>query len=1058
MVGAFDPTIIVDRFVGSQQSISGKAIFIPMLTTEIAVLLVADAHADQWMQLIRQADSSVRISCVPEIRAVPEKAASIDVGVLCLDGVVAARNSLSFIEETIARARLAANTPIIVLTGDAQIADRYRSHSAVSRVLLCRTAAEHAVCVAEFQTILIQARMQSQLQLFTAAVEGSSNGLVVVDMQRHDQPIVYANAAFTKLTGYRNDEVLGKNCRFLQGANTERATVDQLRKALDEVTEYTGEILNYRKDGTPFWNRIHVRPLRGSDGKAQYFVATSEDVSESKRIRERLRASEARLELAMAASELAMWDWNVATGEIYYNDQWQGLLELPAEELLLRESLAGRLALPEDDPSLLLDLEKHLHGETARFEREFDVRTSSGKAKSVLARANVVRRTAEGQALRVIGVWRDMSARKATLRTIEETHKRWERAVAGTSDGLFDWDLVTGYVWYAPRFREQLGYTEAEFNETFTAFQRVVHVEERVGVLTKIRNHLEQRAPLDIRCRVQCKSGEYRWFRLRGNAERDAAGRPRRLSGSIRDITGQIDAEQALHRSEDFYSTVLDALPITVAFIDQNEHVLYANKATSALLGTGIEHVRDRPMREVLSAELYADLAPSLTVACRGEVVERQLHTLDSDGQPIDIDVTFLPHKDATAKIQGCFLMARNVTTRVRLEAELRQSQKMEAIGKLTGGVAHDFNNLLSVTIGNAQLLSRTLKDSPRLHKQAETILRAAMRGAELTRRLLTFARQQQSTMQVIKVDDVISGMYDLLRRTLPNDIELSLELDDAASSAKLDAGQFENALLNLVINARDAMPHGGNIRIRTSTVLIDGAHSAAYDNLPPGEYVRVTVADTGAGMTPEVLARVFEPFFTTKEFGKGSGLGMAMVHGFVKHSMGGIRVTSTVGEGTEVHLYFPRAQELKSAGELPLLPVAELPRGTEAILVVDGNVDVRTTAVEILASLGYRVFEASNGREAIDLANREAVIDLVFADVMLAGGVSTMSLIRKLRERHAHIRVLLTSGFSDSVITHRSMLDGSIDVLHKPYELSDLARRVRAALDSIEEKIRVPA
>jgi PAS domain S-box-containing protein len=588
--------------------------------------------------------------------------------------------------------------------------------------------------------------------------------------------------------------------------------------------------------------------------------------------------------------------------------------------------------------------------------------------------------------------------------------------------------------------------------------QRVLHDEERVTVLTKIRAHLEQRAPLDLRCRVLCKSGEYRWFRLRGSAERDAAGRPRRLSGSIRDISGQIDAELALHRSEGFYSAVLDSLPLTVAYIDRTGTVVYANQASGELVGKDVQSIRGRALREVLSNDLYLDLAPPLAIAFGGEVVERQLHAQDADGQAMDIDLTYLPHRDDAQVVQGCFLMARNITTRVRLEAELRQSQKLEAIGKLTGGIAHDFNNLLSVAIGNAQLLSRTLKDSPRLHKQAETILRAAMRGAELTRRLLTFARQQDASVQVTKVNELIGGMYELLRRTLPSDIELSLDLDAAMCSTKIDHGQFENALLNLVINARDAMPQGGAITVRTCNVMLEPSRDKALQQIPAGEYARVTVADTGSGMKPELLMRVFEPFFTTKEFGKGSGLGLAMVHGFLKSCSGGVHIESEVNKGTQVHLYFPRTQEASTEPEVTTIVTFELPRGHETILVVDDNADVRTTAVEMLGSLGYRVLEAGNARTALALVENEARIDLVFADVMLPGGVSSAALIRNLRERYPRIKALLTSGFSDSMIMHRSILDGSVDVLHKPYELSDLARRIRAVLDCEEEKVRVPA
>ncbi len=908
-------------------------------------------------------------------------------------------------------------------------------------------------------------------EFLAAALDTVATGLVISDACVSGYPIIYANAAFERLSGYAYSEILGRDCNMLCGAETDAALRDQLLTAQNNAREFDGELVGYRKDGAPFWNHLRLRVQLDARGAPRYFVVTQEDVSERHRVRDRLRASEARLDLAMSASELAMWDWNIVSGEVYYNNQWQTLLEIPSEELLLRESLSARLVLPQDDTSIFAELERHLAGETPHFEREYSLRTASGRTKWVTARASVVQRDSQGRATRAIGVLRDITARRESLRGVEEANKRWERAVAGTSDGLFDWDLETGYVWYAPHFRQMLGYQEQksdhEFANTFVTFQRALHDADRLEVLARIRGHLEQRTPLEMRCRLASKSGTYHWFRLRGSAERDAAGRPRRLSGSIRDIESQVGAEQAVRRSDNFYSTMLDALPLTIAYVDAEERVLYANRACGALFERDVEGIRGQLARDVAAPELYAQLATELSFALRGRQVDCQIQTKDSHGRQMDIDVSFLPHSDDSNNVQGCFVVARNVTARLRLEAELRQSQKMEAIGRLTGGVAHDFNNLLSVVIGNAQLLTRTLKESPRLYKQAETVLRAAMRGAELTRRLLTFARQQSGAPQVVQVNALLSGMCELLRRTLPIDIELKLDLAQSLHFAKLDPGQLENAVLNLVINARDAMPQGGSIVIRSENIGVESDSVAAISTTtaisnspPPGEYLRVTVGDSGAGMPAEVIQRAFEPFFTTKESGKGSGLGLAMVYGFVKQSGGHVLIDSAPGVGTQVQMYFPRSLETVAQTDDTIV-ATELPRGTESILVVDDNIDVRATAVEMLGSLGYRVYAAGAGSEALQLAAQHSDIALLFSDLMLPGGMSSVALLRKLRLAHPHIKELFTSGFSESVIAHRSLLDGSVDVIPKPYQLSDLARRVRAALDCsaseiVEETTRV--
>jgi CheY-like chemotaxis protein len=305
--------------------------------------------------------------------------------------------------------------------------------------------------------------------------------------------------------------------------------------------------------------------------------------------------------------------------------------------------------------------------------------------------------------------------------------------------------------------------------------------------------------------------------------------------------------------------------------------------------------------------------------------------------------------------------------------------------------------------------------------------------------------------------------MYEFLRRSLTGEIEIRQQHEPGAWCVKVDPGQLENAVLNLVINARDAMPEGGTITITTRNVVVNETTAAeralAGEAVKPGDYVMLTVADTGMGMSADTLKRVFEPFFTTKDVGKGSGLGLSMVYGFVKQSEGHVSVTSAPGEGTEVRLYFPRAQaHAERIGPDGSAPAEALPRGHETILVVEDNAEVRATAVEILGSLGYRLLEAANGHQALEQFMQHPDIALVFSDVMLPGGLLGTSLATKLSERRPGLKVLMTTGFSESTIMHRGLLDGSMALISKPYKVEELARRVRTILDETEESQRVPA
>jgi PAS domain S-box-containing protein len=878
-----------------------------------------------------------------------------------------------------------------------------------------------------------------------AALDAVFHGVAIAIRDGAKARLSYANPAFSRLTGYEPGELLECGLQLLG---------DRAHSAILAGEEITAEWLLQRRSGGALWTRVTARPL---DHDPRQAVITLEDISDFKRARESLRATEARLEIAMEASELSMWDWNVDRDEVSYNDQWRVSLGIEPRELLKREALSDRLMLPQDE-AVLDKFERHFHGATSYFECEYRLPTRDGTYKWFLAHAKVVRRDAAGKALRVIGVLQDISRSKQDQRTALDVEQRWERAIRGTSDGLYEWDLLTGHVWYASRFRDIVGCGEAGFPNTFQAFQNVIHPDDRGGVLAKIRLHLENQSRLDVRCRVTTRTGTILWCRLRGEAERDASGRPTRLAGSLSDISAQIEAEKALSRSQDFYGTVLDSLPLFVSYADRDQRVVYANRMFQTFFGTSLAESRGRVIRDVIGDRRYAAIGPYVREALQGKAVEGQGRYRDANGKPVDLEAAFIPHYDHAGDIQGCFVAARDITEKRLLEAELRQSQKMEAVGRLTGGIAHDFNNLLSVIIGNMQLLTRSLHQTPRLLRQAETALNAAMRGGELIKRLLAFARQQVLEPKTVDLNALIGGMYELLRRSLTGDIEIRRQLAADTWFTRADPGQLENAVLNLVINARDAMPNGGVITIATRNVTISAERAPREDGLTPGEYAVLEVADTGAGMSAETLKRVFEPFFTTKELGKGSGLGLSMVYGFVKQSGGHVSITSAPQQGTTVQLYFPRshAEAERLSTEGPTL--TDLPRGNETVLVVEDNGEVRSTAVEILASLGYRVLEASNGHQALEQFMRFPDIALVFTDIMLPGGLLGTQLVEKLTERRPGLKVLLTSGFSDSSLMHRSMLDGTAELLPKPYQVEELARRVRAQLDGKEENQRVPA
>jgi signal transduction histidine kinase/CheY-like chemotaxis protein len=399
---------------------------------------------------------------------------------------------------------------------------------------------------------------------------------------------------------------------------------------------------------------------------------------------------------------------------------------------------------------------------------------------------------------------------------------------------------------------------------------------------------------------------------------------------------------------------------------------------------------------------------------------------------------------------------------RLRTEETLRQAQKLEAVGQLTGGIAHDFNNLLTIIIGNLDTLKRRLVavvagETPpgqNLVGLVDVATQGAQSAARLTHRLLAYARRQPLEPVRCDLNRLVSSMSELLRRTLGEPIHIETVLAGGLWPTFADVNQLENALLNLAINARDAMPDGGRLTIETANIFLDDAYAARFGDVRSGQYVLLSVSDTGTGIPPELMDKVFEPFFTTKGHGEGSGLGLAMVHGFVKQSGGHVRLYSEVGHGTSVNMYLPRMHEEEGAAVPAERTVASATatfaaRPGEAVLIVEDNAGVRQYASDALADLGYRVYQASDAASAIAIAGGNARIDLLFSDVVLPGGMNGRELAARIAQRRPGIGLLFTTGYTRNAIVHQGRLDADVNLVSKPYTQRDLARKVREILDA---------
>ena len=491
-------------------------------------------------------------------------------------------------------------------------------------------------------------------------------------------------------------------------------------------------------------------------------------------------------------------------------------------------------------------------------------------------------------------------------------------------------------------------------------------------------------------------------------------------------------------------ASLLDKAQDAIVVRDLEQRITYWNKSAERIYGWRFDELRG----QVNVENVYPDPSVFETIMASihqdGEWNGRVQHRR-KDGRLITVEIRATLIRDERGMPQSTFAIISDITHKLAMEERLERSERLEVIGQLTGGVAHDFNNLLTVMLGNAEMLAEELRDQPRLLMLAEMTRSAAQRGAELTHHLLAFARRQALEPKVVQVNALIKSMDSLLRRTLGGDLELELIQGAGLWNAMVDPSQLESALLNLCLNARDAMPEGGQLTLETTNSWIDQNYAGQHAEVEPGQYVLVAVSDTGCGIAPEDLPRVFEPFFTTKEMGKGTGLGLSMVYGFVKQSRGHIMIYSEPGEGTTIKMYLPRA--LHQAPQINPSTTPHLPQGQATILIVEDDELVRRFAEDQLRGLGYRTMTACNGPDALQMIREHAAIDLLFTDVIMPGGMNGRQLADAATVLRPALRVLFTSGYTKNAIIHRGRLDPGVHLLSKPYSRADLAQKVSAAL-----------
>gem|GEM_PF-821313 len=787
--------------------------------------------------------------------------------------------------------------------------------------------------LAQVITELVTERRRSAIAAIDQVLEQAvGQSVLITDPNLPDNPVTYINRAFEVMTGYSQDDLLGKDCRVLQGKDTDDIAVAQLYNAIKAHEPCTVVMKNYRKDGTMFWNEISISPIKDDSGKTINFVGIQNDVTDRQNAQEhkiKLAEATARMEKARASnSQLAQ---------------------------IVEDSLNEIYVVDADSFTIVV--------------------------------AN-------------------RAAREHLGYTSEELQQMmpWDVVVDLTPDNICE---IT------------LPFKSGDLNELIV---ELVH-RRKDGSTYPVSTHLQFMA----------------------------SQTPPVYTAISHDISDRRHQEELIN----LLNRAIEAVDVGVSITDvsQNNHPLvYVNQALCSLTGYSRDDLIGHSLHVLQRGNEHQPEERKIQEAlAKGDPIHIVTECMRQDGSNYMAELALFPVCNAHGTTTNYIGIRRDITVKLEQEARSHETRKIEAIGRLSGGIAHDFNNLLSVISGNLELLDIDITNENQRGYLNEARFAADM-GARLTRRLLTFARQRRLDPVVLNANDLIIDTIELLRSTIGETITLSSGLASDLWTIQADPSEFENTVINLTINARDSMPGGGTIKVETRNVHFTENNAEHGILILPGDYIRFTVTDTGSGMTEEVRARIFEPFFTTKEPDKGTGMGMATVHGFVHQSGGHIDIHSEPGRGTVVSLYLPKYLEATPV-RTETRATKVNPSETDAlILVVEDNDMVRELTVNQLELLQFTIKQASNGTEAIRQLKNNPDIDLVLSDIVMSGGMTGYDVARWAWEHRPDVKVLLTSGYSEQQVENNADQIRTLQVLYKPYSLIDLQQAIVASLEHREE------
>jgi PAS domain S-box-containing protein len=879
--------------------------------------------------------------------------------------------------------------------------------------------------------------MAKRERQFKALVENSWEAIAVLD---RDMKILYCSPAVTRILGFAPEERVGRSALDLVDSDKRSS----MKATFEESLKRPGEQIPLRaalrhSDGS--WRLVEGVFTNLLDDPDVHGVVTNyRDVTDREQAAEWIR----RLSMAVDQSPASVLITDLSGTIEYTNARFTEASGYAAEEVLGRKpSIMKSGETPREkyqDLWRTIRAGERWHGEVRNRKKDGTLYWDAVWISPI--------RDAEGRVTHFLALQEDVTERRAMVEALKDREERFRQVTEAIHEVYFLADAgFTEMLYVSPAYEEVWGRTCQSLYDTPRSFMDAVLPEDVPGLLESIETSRREGVAGRSEYRIRRPDGEIRWIQAHQGGVTDDKGEVYRLAGVALDVTVRKNAEEALRTSELRLRTLLETVNLIVLALDADGRVEYVNPFLASLTGYGRDEMLAREWMEFVPEAQR----PQMTEAFR-ELLEHELHPhktnpiLTKAGEERMISWHNTVLRDALGRPIGTLSIGEDITEQAHLEAQLRQAQKMEAVGRLAGGIAHDFNNLLTVILSTTELLRLDMAPTEQQSADLEEIRSATERAAGLTHQLLAFSRQQVLEPRIVDLNALVANVDRLLARVIGEDIRLRTLPGADLGSVRADPGQLEQVILNLAINARDAMPKGGMLTIETANVELDEAYAAEHTAVQPGQYVMLAVSDSGTGMDSATRAQIFDPFFTTKP--KGTGLGLSTVYGIVKQSGGFIWVYSEPGQGTTFRLYLPRVDGPAQSLAEPR-PTRESLAGTETILVVEDEEVVRTLTQRVLESHGYAVHAFGSGREALEMVEGLAgPLDLLVTDVVMPD-MNGRELAGRLAKSRPDAAVLYVSGYTNEAIVQHGVLVRGVYFLQKPFAPDALARKVRQVLDA---------